>query len=303
MEAAVAAVASDFSAVINYEDLGGNKPIDKVDFSAQGELPMPKLVDRCDRGLAALWRGGDLSTISATAGDAGQGASVQEGEGDNIEEDDCQLVSETCQLQLDSLVLKIVFGEDVEAKAYFSYGGAGKVDMVKEMAVDTGLYNMGIPQHAHDIATRYGRELPKGEEETVIVKPAAPAMIPGQQFDENGKPIDPEAAAKGEGDEATRAFADAIANEDPKQKALIVAATKELAKAQAKVLKPIRDRLKFILSLSNEESMAKELAKFRADLPTLLLKVNANPATARELEKLMGAALINGVATGANKKK
>jgi hypothetical protein len=277
MEAAVAAVASDFSAVVNYEDLGGVKAIDKVDFSADGELPMPKLVDRCDRGLAANWRGGDLSTISATAGDAGQGASVQQGESDNLEEDSCQLISETCQLQLDPLVLKIVFGEGVEAKAYFSFGGAGKVDTNKEMAIDTGLYNMGFPQHAHELATRYGRQVPEGEDDTIIVKSAGAVEMPGQPGEDAF--------------DSTRQFADAIANEDPKQKALITAATRE-----AKVLKPIRDRLTFILSLGNEESMAKELARFRGDLPSLLLKVNANPATAKELEKLLAAAMINGLA-------
>ncbi|PTY03084.1 hypothetical protein DB346_07475 [Verrucomicrobia bacterium LW23] len=72
MAEAVDNFASDFAAVMNHDE-----SIEAIDLSAPGEIPFPAMVDRMDRAMATLWRGADLSTLSAGAG-SGQGASLTE---------------------------------------------------------------------------------------------------------------------------------------------------------------------------------------------------------------------------------
>lgn len=279
--------------------------IKTLDFGTTGELPFQPLVERCDRGMASLWRGADLSTISATAGDAGQGASVQGDEKDSLEDDDCQMVSETLQLQLDPLVLEMVFGPETEALAYFSIGGQGKVNAGVEMATDTGLWNMGVPLDTEELYERYGRKKPDGAPDTVV-KPAGPGgagaapVGDAPQFGAGSTMAGwPDVNADGR-QPATDYFGQALANSREGDRAFLALAGRQLAKAQAETLKPLRDRLKAALALSNEQEFRAALAKIRHDLPSLLLKINQRPETARALEQAMGAAMVDGLTTTRN---
>ncbi|WP_075088572.1 phage portal protein family protein [Verrucomicrobium spinosum] len=60
---------NDWSAVI-YGDDGSGK-IELVEAKANNStLPFPSLIERADRKIAALYRGADLSTMSAGSGEA-----------------------------------------------------------------------------------------------------------------------------------------------------------------------------------------------------------------------------------------
>ena len=101
---AVTQAARDFSWVRNRSD-----EIKTIDFGGTGTLPYPQLIERMDRALSALWRGADLSTISAGSG-SGQGASLQAMEAELIEQDDATWLSETLSMKVDRLVLDNVYG-------------------------------------------------------------------------------------------------------------------------------------------------------------------------------------------------
>ena len=102
-------------------------------------------------------------------------------------------------------------------------------------------------------------------------------------------------AAPDEQQPATDYFAQSLANAKNGQREFLRRAQQNLAKAQAKTLKPLRDRLRSALAISNEADMKAALSKIREDLPSMLLRINQQSGTARELEKIMGTAIVQGL--------
>ena len=84
--------------------------MDAIDVSTRGELPYPALIERIDRMMCSLWRGSDLSTLSAADS---VGASMQWYEGTLIEEDDADNIAETLNRNVDAAVIKLVHGDSV----------------------------------------------------------------------------------------------------------------------------------------------------------------------------------------------
>lgn len=84
--------------------------MDAIDVSTRGELPYPALIERIDKMMSALWRGSDLSTISAADS---VGASAQWYESTLIEEDDAANIAETLNRQIDPQIVKFAHGDDV----------------------------------------------------------------------------------------------------------------------------------------------------------------------------------------------
>ena len=166
MAASVAAYASEWVGVI-YGDNGAVKdPIQVIQTPAGGALPQKELAEYMDRMISALVRGADLATLSADS----QGASLQGGEMESLLEDDCALVSETLQTQLDRLVIRMVHGDESPA-AYIVINPPSTDDLKQELEIDTGLKALGVNQDPSDLAERYGRE--------VMETPApVPATVP-----------------------------------------------------------------------------------------------------------------------------
>ena len=90
-----------------------------------GTPPMPQLVERMDRAIAALYRGADLSTISKGEG---LGASLQGEESDMLEADQCAEISEALHEQVDRLVIRYECGDD-EPLAYIWIEPVSKPDV------------------------------------------------------------------------------------------------------------------------------------------------------------------------------
>ncbi len=102
---AVTNIGSEFGAVINSGD-----QIDVLDLTTKGELPYEKLVDRMERAMVMLWRGGDLSTISRGNG---VGSNPQQEESDDLDADNALWVSETIDRHLTRRVIDYHFGSAV----------------------------------------------------------------------------------------------------------------------------------------------------------------------------------------------
>ncbi|NCA83906.1 MAG: DUF935 family protein, partial [Opitutae bacterium] len=106
--------------------------LNPVQMSAAGTLPYPEFVARMDKAIAALWRGADLSTLSAGANADGTGASLQGGESDLLEQDACELISETLSRQVERHVIRYVHG-DAEPLAGIQILPEARPDLKQEM--------------------------------------------------------------------------------------------------------------------------------------------------------------------------
>jgi hypothetical protein len=118
-----------------------------------GTPPMPQLVERMDRAIAALYRGADLSTISKGEG---LGASLQGEESDMLESDQCAEISEALHEQVDRFVIRFMCGDD-EPLAYIWIEPVSKPDVESNTKIDDHLAKFGIRLSKRDMLQRYGR--------------------------------------------------------------------------------------------------------------------------------------------------
>lgn len=258
MVEAVEKFAVDWAAVVNQGEM-----IEMIEAKGQGNLPFPPLVERMDRAMATLWRGADLSTLSKGEG---LGASLQEDEGDILEEDDAELISETLNLYVDPYVIRYQFGPDVQPLAYLRIVTPQKENVDQDLKVDEFLLRAGAPVAISDTLERYNRTLPDAGE-PLLTAPAAPAPFQG------GLPNEAQSRLE---EISRQRFAEALAED----------------------LQPIRDRLARILQIEDPDVLAARLRAFLEELPRLLKSINADPASAKALEETMSAALLNGLAAG-----
>ena len=124
-----------------------------VSLNGSGAPPMPRLVERMDRAIAALYRGADLSTISKGEG---LGASLQGEESDMLEIDDCTSLSESLHEQVDRYVIRYMTGDETPL-AYIWIEPVSKPNLETEMSVDKHLLGCGIKLSKRDMLQRYGR--------------------------------------------------------------------------------------------------------------------------------------------------
>ena len=116
MRAAVESFGHDWTGVIYGDDGTHDKPIEIIQAAGNPSgMPMPAVVERVDRKFAALYRGADLSTMSAGGGE-GTGASLQGDEKNILLADDAETITETLA-DVSRMVLEWHFGRGVEILA------------------------------------------------------------------------------------------------------------------------------------------------------------------------------------------
>lgn len=157
MAESVAAYASEWAGVIYGDDGTIPEPIKIIQTPGAESQPPQELARYMDRMIAALVRGADLGTLSQ--GNS-QGASIQAPETAALLEDDCALVSETLQTQLDRQVIRAVHGDDKPA-AYVVIKPPPSKSLTADLEVDTQLDRLGVRQTPAALAERYGRTLGK----------------------------------------------------------------------------------------------------------------------------------------------
>lgn len=282
MKEAVDSVGVDFTAVTGREDT-----IDAVDFSQQGELPYPGIVDRMDRAMSALWRGADLSTMSAGQG-SGEGASLQGDETDMLEEDDARLISETLQIQVDPLVIAWHFGPGTKPLAWVEIKPPRKQDVDADLKVDTFLRDSGCPLSVRETMERYSRTMPDGDE-AILTKPAAAPGLGELDTGFPGASGAPSSPPRGSLFANERA---ALVTDRELLDATIRASRPETARALA----PMVDQMDQISALQNDAAFATALRRFYRNLPETLVEINREPENALSIEAAMAAGLFNGMA-------
>ncbi len=155
-KAAVEDFGSEFNALMNR-----GTEIEAIDLRGSGELPYPKLVERMDKALIALWRGADLSTLSGSSG--GVGASVQKSETALLEHHDALMISETLNKNVDRFVLRHLFGVE-HGKAFVKVKTTSPQDIMQDLKIYKELWEMGAPVPLNHLFDRFGIPIPtKGE--------------------------------------------------------------------------------------------------------------------------------------------
>lgn len=157
-KAAVADFGAEFHALMSR-----GTDIEAIDISTSGELPYPRLIERMDRALIALWRGSDLGTLSSKQG---MGSSLQSQESALIEETDAAQITETLNRQLDRWILRKAFNTDYP-KAHFRLKPRDHAARQADLNLYQALLQMGLPLSRSAILKRFGLTQPTTQEDTL----------------------------------------------------------------------------------------------------------------------------------------
>lgn len=278
---AVEKIARDFAVVTNLEE-----EIEKIDFSTDGQLPYEPGILLMNKVMSAMWRGADLSTLSAGGKDMGQGASIQADEGAILEQSDCAMLSETLNERVDKFVIYWKFGPGVKPLAYLKITPPEHKETYPEIALDRFLVESGAPLGVEETMERYGRTMPA--EGDAVLKPIQTRSFPFGQSKGTGNGNGADEVDEDEPIEA--------ANEDPVQRKLAQSASKAGLKVEADELQGLRKRLEDISLQRTPEAMANALRRLKEDLPDMLKEMNKKPKLAGKLFEALSAAMFNGAA-------
>lgn len=146
--------------------------------SASGTGTYRELVDTVDRAISALYRGGDLATVSS--GPDAAGVNAQDGESELMDGDGCAMISETLRDQVEKFVIRFECG-DFEPLAEIVVNPPAETDDVeREMKIDSHLAGLGVKLSKSDALARYGRTEATDESDALEApKPAAPGGFGG----------------------------------------------------------------------------------------------------------------------------
>lgn len=284
MESAVSAVGTDAECVIFGDD--GTSKIELVSPNGSGDMPFAELVRRAEEGLAILWQGGDLSTMSSQAGQ-GTGASLQGDSLQNLEADDAQWASETLQMGIARQVLKWKFGPNVAEKAYIRVKTASAAkDARLDLDIISKLVELGAPVAVADALETFGKTTPEAGE-PLLTKPAAPSS-----------PLPMLNEAQTLANEARQAR---------RMKAFIAKAAEDAASALTEDLAPVRLALEPLRAalVAGDDAAAKAAAvQLAAFLPTKSAEILRAPSALQyTLTHILSPAVIDGIATATAKSK
>jgi phage gp29-like protein len=319
MEEAVGNLMNDWAAVASANDV-----IELIETKGgAGHLPFPPLVEYCDRAIAAVWRGADLSTI-AKDGNA-VGASLQGDESNLLLEDDAEVISETLNERVTRYALQIIYGPDVEPLAFLKLQGRASeaelkfkrdvfTNFQKDGTVGDIMANLtdlkelvsevGIPVNNEyqdpwvPVETKNGA-LVTGETVTDPEGDVIGAVPEAGQADSNGDAVERVPTDGKEQTLGNEALAERsrplAARAVPPTEQFLNRANKHFSQATREAFRPVAQRLQRIFAMSNELEMRVELNQLLADWPQLKEIVTKEPKNAKALEEAISAALLNGL--------
>jgi phage gp29-like protein len=179
MTAMMESFNGDMTAVIhNDPNPGGECPITIMEPKGTASVDaFSKFIERQDRKLSALFRGADLSTMSAGQGE-GTGASLQSDEGDVLARADASMIGGALRFHVDRVVLEAAFGEGTMPLAYILIDGeeCDEAEDQQQLRENAGfLADRGVLIDAAEIADRMNIPIATtGGNVMVLGKAAAP---------------------------------------------------------------------------------------------------------------------------------
>ena len=250
---------------------------------SSGQATYKDLVETVDRAISALYRGGDLATMSSTQGE-GTGSDAQDGESELMDGDGCAMVSETLHNQIDRFVIRFTCGDFEPLAGIVINPPAETTDIDREIKIDQHLAALGVKLSKADALQRYGRTEAESDDDALQPPPNGPQNgLPGGfgGLPNERTPATPLQTAlqgvakreEGSGRTTTPESGDAP------QRAILAAFAKDTSKAA--------ERVKALLDDPTPEGAEKLLA----DLPSLIPE---DPALAAVIADAMAAEFSDG---------
>lgn len=256
---------------------GSGVKIEPIEMALKGTLPWPGMYEAMTKAITVLWRGGNLMTDSSGGPDQ-SGVTLQGSEASLLEQDDAEMVSDAINDGIVEPLILYRFGE--APLAWVEWNTGTKPNAANEIAKDDALARRGWQFTVEDLAERYDRTPPQPGQ-TILVPPA-PAAAPFAAANARAGTGEPLSAILGDHTEAR----------------LRDAARRHLAQAMDSDLAPLRQRIEAALALDDDAAMLQALSALRDDLPDMLARMSADPASQEAIEQAITAALLNGLAEG-----
>ncbi len=275
-----------------------------IDLKTGSQLPYEPLINMCNKGIVTLYRGADLSTISGQDAQS-TGASVQGKESDLLEQDACEMLSETLNAQVERFVIRYVTGDN-QPLAYLSIAPTEQPNIDQDIKIDTHLAAHGVELSRNDALARYARaaydpanknDVPLkpvqtsqnqlsgsygyANERKITATPLQNAAIPLQ----NAR-TEKDGAMDGSEKQALKTASGAIP-----AAMMEAAALDALAEARAASLAPVIDRLLDALAETDDNAMRTTLESLYRDLPRLAEVAAASSDTVALLERILSDAV------------
>ncbi len=187
MEDAVRAFGNDWGAVCN-----SGESLELIEAKGGTNMPFEALIERMDKALAIMWRGGDLGTASGAGADS-TGASLQGDETDLIEQDDASWLSEVLQTSVIRQVIEYHFGIGTRPLAYVQIRTRDRKDTKMDLEMFKTLSEIGVPITVGSVIERFGLTAPRADEE-LLKRPSAP-VVPNPALPGTEEPLANEVAA------------------------------------------------------------------------------------------------------------
>lgn len=278
MADAVEAFANGLKAVIYGAD--GSEALELIQANGNPQaMPMPAMIEMVNRKFAALWRGADLSTMSAGQGD-GAGASLQGDEADILERDDAAARSEDLQ-RVERMVLEYHFGPDVETLAEGRILVPEREDQAALLTAATKFFEMGA-RLPRTILDRFGLSEADADEEA-FERAAGGGAVIGDRL----SVISEEEPVIGGEEAAQNARRPELSNAEE----IRMAAGELIARARREDMAGLSQRLREILAEGSPALMTMRLQELKRDLPKYL---EGTPETDSAWERILWSAISEG---------
>ncbi len=188
MRAAVEAFGQEWAAVLYGHDGSSSSGIELIQANGNpAAMPMPALIERVDRKIAALYRGADLSTMSSNTGE-GTGASVQAEEQDILERADAADRSEELQA-IERTVIAWHFGADVEPLAQTRLIVPEREDQQLLLEATRTFVDMGAKIGAQGMLARFGISEADAEDTVLMPEGGGQSAVGGGAEPVGGGPL------------------------------------------------------------------------------------------------------------------
>lgn len=238
----------------------------------RGSQPFELRLDYLSKKLVLAGTGGMLTMLTESgSGTLAGGAHAETF--NTIARSEARKISELFQIRIDRRVLDEKFSNKPRL-AYFAIAAEEEQDIGELCDHFQKLSSAGLAIDPEDASERTGYKLTA----KAPTSPEQPVQL------NRGITLNRDTAAAAIGDRV-----------DARLKA---ASIDELAKAMARDLAPVRDRIEAALALEDDQAMIDALLQIPGDGPALLLQICRDPLAARALEHSMTAALFNGLAEG-----
>ena len=266
--------------------------LNAVSMGAGGQQTYRELVETVDRAISALYRGGDLATVSS--GPDAAGVNAQAGESELMDDDGCKMVYETLRDQIEKFVVRFECGDFEPLAEIVINPSAETEDVDREMKIDMHLAGLGVKLSKRDALARYGRT--EAEDEADALEPPQPAQQPGfGGFANEARPRNP---SSGVAKPLQNARTGAGATEVPPDAS---ARSTALLRGFAADMGPAASKIKSLLdALDAGNDVRDEARRLAGELPDLMAD---DPAMAAVIEEAMAEAFAAGAGEGKDEGK